>query len=73
MIDDICIGFKNSCLSDSELDRHGKVNNITIVKTNHNNETDYRMFTTGTLLSRNDKYPSGLVILDNNGKPNKFE
>lgn len=32
----------------------------------------YRVFRTGSLLSDNDKYPSGLVIIDDNGIPHPW-
>lgn len=52
-----------------ELDKLVKDNKLTIVCTVWNQELEYRVFATGSLFSRNEEYPRGLVLIDAKGNP----
>jgi hypothetical protein len=56
----------------AELDRHGKANGVTITHAPWHPEPGYTYFKTGSLLSRNQEYPSGLVIIGSDGKPKPY-
>lgn len=56
----------------AERDAHGKQNGLTIVYAPWHSNPSYLSFKTGSLLSRNDEYPSGLVIVDQTGKPSPW-
>ncbi len=66
-----CIGFKSE-FSQSEIDAFAKANDLTVTYCPWHPVPEYRMFRTGTLLSRNDEYPCGLVIVDENMKARPF-
>jgi hypothetical protein len=56
-----------------EMDVYGKTNQMTVVFAAWHPNPQYRCFKTGSLLSRNDEYPSGLVIVDDKGRPSKWK
>lgn len=47
-----------------EMDNFGKTNMMTVIFAPGHPNPSYRTFKTGSLLSKNDLYPSGLVIVD---------
>ena len=64
-----CVSIKTDTITHDEYDAYGKMNGLTITYAEWHPHPEYRIFKTGTLLSRNDKYPSGLIIIDNRGNP----
>jgi len=71
---DISISIEAKSDKDHEkMDLYGKQNNITIVYAAWHPNPVYRMFKTGTLLSRNKEYPSGLVIVNEKGNPYPYK
>ena len=66
---DICFGIRPVGDKHSQMDLFGKANRMTVVFAPWHPNPEYRIFETGSLLSRNDEYPSGLVIVEKNGKP----
>lgn len=50
-----------------------KKRNLTAVYCAWHPEPSYRVFRTGSLLSRNEEYPSGLVIVDESGTPTPWK
>lgn len=58
-----CISTRTDGNKHAEMDAHGKANGLTIVFAAWHPRPEYRIFKTGSLLSRNEEYPSGLVIL----------
>ena len=55
-------------LSPEAMDQMGKSEGLTIVYAAWHPQPEYRIFKTGTLASRNEDYPSGLVLVDERGK-----
>jgi len=53
----------------AQMDAYGKANNVTVTFAPWHPAPEYRMFPTGSLLSRNEEYPSGLVIVGDDGTP----
>lgn len=53
----------------ADVDAWGKREGMTVTFAPWHPDAEYICFKTGTLLSRNDKYPSGLVIVDEQGNP----
>lgn len=45
------------------LDTWGKTNDMTVTYAPWHPNPEFRVFKTGSLLSRNDEYPSGIVIV----------
>ena len=54
------------------IDQFGKANNLVITYAPWHTNPEYRIFKAGSLLSKNDKYPSGLVIINEKGEPKSF-
>lgn len=69
--------MRNTCLGlptkapdkHAEMDEYGKANGLTVVFAPWHLNPEYRIFKTGSLLSRNERYPSGLVIVNERGTP----
>lgn len=57
----------------AEMDAYGKANGMTVTFATWHPNPQYVIFKTGSLLSRNDQYPSGLVIVDERGTPNPWQ
>lgn len=55
------------------IDAWAKTNNKTVVYASWHPVPEYRVFDTGSLLSRNEEYPSGLILVDEKGRPKPFE
>jgi hypothetical protein len=55
-----------------EMDAFGKANGMSITYAPWHPHPKYRQFKTGSLLSRNEDYPSGLVIVDDQGHPHPW-
>lgn len=55
------------------MDTIGKAHGLTVVFAPWHPNPEYRIFKTGSLLSRNDEYPSGLVILNERGVPQPWQ
>ena len=69
-----CIAIRaNSEVDHEKMDTWGKQNNMTVVYSPWHPNPDYRVFKTGTLLSRNNEYPSGVVIVDDKGKTHPYK
>lgn len=51
---------------------HAKANGMTVTYAPWHPKPGYTFFKTGSLLSRNEDYPSGLVIVDEKGVPHPF-
>ncbi len=69
---DICLGgsFFLDC-SGKQIDEYGKKYKLTIV-CHEDCKNDYRIFKTGSLLSENEYYPSGLVTVGKKLKERKY-
>jgi hypothetical protein len=57
----------------AEMDAYGKANGLTVVFAPWHPHPEYRRFKTGSCLSRNDEYPSGLVIVNERGVPHPWQ
>lgn len=57
----------------AEMDAYGKANGMTVVFAPWHPNPQYRIFKTGSLLSRNEEYPSGLVIVNEQGVPHLWQ
>lgn len=55
------------------MDEYGKTNGMTIVFAAWHPNPQYRIFKTGSLLSRNEEYPSGLIMVDERGVPRVWQ
>jgi len=62
-----CLSVTNT--THAEMDAYGKANGLTVTFAPWHPNPQYRIFKTGSLLSRNDEYPSGLIIVNDNGEP----
>ncbi len=63
----------NDNTSHDRMEKYGKANNLTIIYTAQYPNPEYRIFKTGSLCSRNEEYPKGLVIIDNKGMPRPYQ
>ncbi len=68
-----CISFPNEEKHHSEWDSWGKENNMTVVFAPWHPNPEYRVFKTGSLLSKNEQYPSGLIVINDQGTPTKYK
>lgn len=68
-----CYSMKPTTLSHSEMDEYGKANGFTVTFAAWHPEPGYAIFKTGSLCSGNDKFPSGLVIVNERGIPNPWK
>lgn len=68
-----CIAVKADQFKHKQMHEFGLKTNQTVVYAGWHPSPEYRMFTTGSLLSRNDEYPSGLVIVEKNGNPTPWK
>lgn len=57
----------------AEMDQYGKANGLTVTFAPWHPNPSYGIFRTGSLLSRNEQYPSGLVIVDEQGLPKPWK
>jgi hypothetical protein len=57
----------------SYMDAFGKSKGMTVVFATWHPEPGYTVFKTGSLLSRNEEYPSGLVLVDERGVPHPWK
>jgi hypothetical protein len=57
----------------TEMDAWCKANGKTATFAPWHPNPEYRIFTTGSLLSRNEQYPSGVVIVDRNEPPRPWK
>lgn len=64
-----CAGMPTAGDRHAEMDSFGKANGMTVVFAPWHQQPEYRVFKTGTLSSRNEEFPSGLVIVDERGAP----
>lgn len=55
-----------------KIDVWAKANSMTVTYADWHPKPEYRMFKTGTLLSRNSEYPSGLILINQKGIPYVF-
>lgn len=67
-----CVSIKSDNLH-GKMDEYGKNHGVTVVFCPWHPNPEYRMFKTGTLCSRNDEYPSGLVIVNEKGVPHSWK
>ena len=63
------VGVRSIGDNHAEMDTYGKANGMTVVFAPWHPNTEYRIFKTGSLLSRNEQYPSGLVIVNDKEEP----
>ena len=68
-----CVAINLGKSSHDEIDTYGKANNLTIVYADWHPNPQYRVSKTGSFLSRNEKYPSGLILVDNKGEPHPYK
>lgn len=68
-----CVAIRTETMSHDEFDAFGKMSGLTITYAAWHPNPEYRMFMTGSLASRNEKYPSGLVIIDDKGNPHPYK
>lgn len=58
-----CLALRTAGDKHAEMDSYGKANGLTVVFAPWHPNPEYRVFKTGSLLSRNEEFPSGLVIV----------
>lgn len=68
-----CLGVKTEGDKHAEMDAYGKSNSLTVVFSPWHLNPEYRIFKTGSLLSRNEEYPSGLIIVNQRGEPHPWQ
>jgi hypothetical protein len=68
-----CHGVPTAGDKHAEMDAYGKANSLTVVFAPWHPNLEYRIFKTGSLLSRNEEYPSGLVIVNERGAPQPWQ
>lgn len=69
----MCIGIPSIGDKHQEMNEFGKANGMTVVFAPWHPNPEYRLFKTGSLLSRNEQYPSGLVIVEKDGQPKQYD
>lgn len=69
----VCLGIPTAVNRHDEMDAYGKSNGLTVTFAPWHPNPQYRIFKTGSLLSRNEEYPSGLVIVDDRGTPRPWK
>lgn len=70
---DGCISTRTDGSKHAEMDAYGKANFLTVVFAPWHPNPEYRIFKTGSLLSRNEEFPSGLVIVNERGAPQPWQ
>jgi hypothetical protein len=68
-----CVGIQADHFTHKQMHELGLKTNQTIVYAAWHSSPEYRVFPTGSLLSRNEEYPCGLVIVDEKGKPTPWK
>jgi len=68
-----CISTQTDGSKHAEMDAYGKANGMTVVFAPWHPNPEYRIFKTGSLASRNEKYPSGLVIVNERCAPQPWQ
>ena len=69
-----CVAIPISVDADhSDMDAWCKLNSKTATFAPWHPQPEYRIFKTGSLLSRNDQYPSGVVIVERGGTPRPWK
>jgi hypothetical protein len=68
-----CLGLSTEGDKHAEMDAYGKANRLTVVFAPWHLNPQYQIFKTGSLLSRNEEYPSGLVIVNERGAPQSWQ
>jgi hypothetical protein len=68
-----CLGLPTEGDKHAEMDAYGKSNGMTVVFASWHLNPQYRIFKTGSLLIRNEEYPSGLVIVNERGAPQPWQ
>lgn len=67
-----CLGLPAEDDKHADMDAFGKANGLTVVFAPWHPNPKYVIFKTGSLLSRNEEYPSGLVIVNEKGAPQSW-
>lgn len=67
-----CTSFLHAGQDLEEVDKWAKANGCTVTFASWHPSPELRIFKTGSLLSRNDEYPSGVVIVTRKGIPNPW-
>lgn len=57
----------------TKVDAWAKSNRMTVTYADWHPNPKYRAFRTGSLLSHNEGYPSGLILIDSKGNPSPFK
>lgn len=68
----ITIAWTPKTADQAGIDQWAKANGLTVTYADWHPNPEYRAFKTGSLLSRNEGFPSGLVLVDNKGIPHPF-
>jgi hypothetical protein len=72
-LDNACIGVRGLENNHLAMDSYGKANNMTVTFAAWHPNPEYRMFETGKLLSSNERYPIGLIVVDECGEPTTWK
>lgn len=72
MNEETCISSVGLFDRHSQADAFGKKHGLTITFSPWHPVPEYRVFETGSLLSRNEDYPSGLCVIDEAGIPHTY-
>lgn len=67
-----CVAFGVGSLNHPSIDAWAKDKGMTVVFAEWHPNPEYRIFKTGSLLSRNDDYPAGLVFVNEDGTTKRF-
>lgn len=73
MNDAITLAIQSDGSRHAEMDAYGKAHGMTVTFAPWHPNPQYRIFKTGTLLSGNEQYPSGLVIVNERGIPEPWK
>jgi hypothetical protein len=68
-----CLSMEAGVTPHDAMDKYAKENGLTAVFAPWHPSPEYRIFKSGTLLSDNQKYPAGLVIVDESGNPTPYK
>lgn len=68
-----CVTIRTETISYDEYDVLGKKFGVTIIYADWHPNPEYRISKTGMFLSRNEKYPSGLILVDDKGIPHPYK
>jgi len=73
LLDAGCVAVEAGPENHDAMDAYGKKNNLTVVFAAWHPRPEYRIFKTGSLFSKNEDYPSGLVLVSEQGNPSRYK